>query len=238
MNKRQYIQQNLQRLRRVDGDTATLFNGEGKDIKAGLGLEYGLSITNNSKSAAASVAILPGHYRNLINPSVSIETETGTASDGNNGTVTAVTSAALSEMAVVTAAEQLSLAGIPCSCVADEFAEEQTDGDIVVTPHDPSSPVFSFLEYLRTNPMALRGLQVNCDSKSVLNTSSLVVSSSSPFMRNATKKINLSSFFSAHQYQDDMVQIDLSGNELELSDITVLVVNIPAGATMSFLMKF
>ena len=237
MNKRQYIQNNLQRLRRFEGDTATMFNGEGKDIKAGLGLEYGLTIKNTSNEVIP-VALLPGHYRDVIARSLEVTPETVTVADKTTADADVLTGITIGSTAAATASELMSLAGLTCSCVADEFASGDTNGAITVTPHDPSSPVFSFLEYLRTNPMSLRGLQVNASSKAALNALSLVVSSSNPFMRNASKKINISSYFSAHQYQDDMVQIDLNGNELELSDITVLIANIPANSTVNFLLKF
>lgn len=217
MNRRKYIQRNLQRLRRIDGNTSQLFNGEGRDVAAGLGHEFRLLVKNtNASNTIRRVALLPGHY------------DTTTVKETkSSGTITGV-SLIKADPAVLNAA------GYSAYSVADDGVF----GDVDCTALDPTNSIRSFLDYLRTNPMALKGIQINASSKSALNSSALVVTSSSPFQRNATKTINLSSYFSAFQNQDDMIQVDLTGNELELSDITMLFVDVPAGASLNIVLKF
>lgn len=210
---------NLRNLRRADGrtDDPNLLLGA---IPVSTGLSDQFTITvQNTLAAAKNVALLCGHF----DTSAYVTTIAGQAV----GELTAATNKTLSNPAPLVAA------GYPVDACAD-------DGDyngIVFSGVDAAKTIRSFRDFMHLNPRPLKGLQVVGPNAAAFNTV-LKVSASSPFQRAAEKDIHLVDFFSAYQYQNDRVMIDFSANELEVSDITLLIASIPANTTMSFVLKF
>ena len=201
-------------LRRADGrvDDPNLMLGA-VPVATGLSDQFTIKVKNNS-AAPKAVALLVGHY----DTSAYITTE-------DEGVFTTVKT--------LSAPDALQAAGYP----VDACADDGTYDSIVFASADPSKTIRSFRDYMHLNPRPLKGLQVIGPDASAFDTT-MQVTASSPFQRAAIKDIHLVDFFSAYQYQDDRVMIDFSANELEISDITMLIVNIPANTSMSFVMKF
>ncbi len=214
-----YIMRNYNRkLRRADGMTtdAKLMLGA-VPVATGLSDQFTINVKNNNEAVKA-VALLVGHY----DTSAYITTITT-----ESGVSTATT------VKTLCAPDSLVAAGYP----VDACADDGTYDNIIFSGNDTSKTIRSFRDYMHLNPRPLKGLQIVGPNAAAFNPT-MKVTASSPFQRAAEKDINLIDFFSAYQYQDDRVMIDFSANELEISDITMLIVNIPANTQMSFILKF
>jgi hypothetical protein len=215
-----YIMKNYnKKLRRADGMTtdANLMLGA-VPVATGLSDQFTINVQNNNQSVKA-VALLVGHY-DTSKYITTVEIEQG--EDPVAQTVK-----------TLCAPDALVAAGYP----VDACADDGTYNNIVFSGNDASKTIRSFRDYMHLNPRPLKGLQIVAPNANAFNTT-MKVTASSPFQRAAEKDINIIDFFSAYQYQDDRVMIDFSANELEVSDITMLIVNIPAQTKMSFIMKF
>lgn len=217
---RDYIKRNAGRkLRRADGDVSAsqLYLGA-VPVATGLSDQFTIRVVNSSANVKA-VALLCGHYDT-----------TGYVTTG-----TAETGGAINATTVKTLCNPESL--VAAGYTVDACADDGEYGGVTFASVDTSKTIRSFREYMRLNPRPLKGLQVVGTDSTAFDTT-MKVTASSPFQRAAEKDIHLIDFFSAYQYQDDRVMIDFSANELEISDITMLIVNIPANTTMSFSLKF
>lgn len=215
-----YIMKNYNRkLRRVDGQTtdANLMLGA-VPVATGLSDQFTINV-NNTNNAVKAVALLVGHY-DTSKYITTVEIE-----QGEDPVATTVKT--------LCAPEALIAAGYPVAACADDG----TYDGITFSGVDTAKTIRSFRDYMHLNPRPLKGLQIVAPNANAFNTT-MKVTASSPFQRAAEKDINIIDFFSAYQYQDDRVMIDFTANELEISDITMLIVNIPAQTKMSFILKF
>ena len=217
MGKKNFKAQAMRTLRNADGITNDAVN-----VKAGLGKTFGFIVKNPSKTDAVTVALLSGHY-DTADYSVVSATVGGTVKKSYSNPAVLVE------------------AGYPCDAVLDDglraLPSSKGTGKIEMTPVDPKHSISSFIQYIKTNPMALKGLRIVASDEEAFD-SCITVASSSPFDRGAEKTIQLSDFVSSFQFKNDRITIDLSSDQLELSDITMLFAVIPADTTMKFFLKF
>lgn len=189
------------------------FTGDEKQVKHGLQDTFGVTIKNADTSVSKKVALLSGHF----------DTDAFTY-DSTKGVLVFKSNPA-----------ELNAAGLPCDAVIDDGV--CLDSKVTCTPLDSSKTIRNFRKFIMTNPRELKGVTIISSNTAAFN-SSLVVSSSTPFSKCGEKDIQLASFFSPNQYQNDRIEIDFTENELEFSDLCVLIANIPAGATMTFILRF
>lgn len=217
MGKKNYKQQAMRNLRNADGTTTDAIS-----VRVGLGKTFGFSIKNPSTTDAITVALIPGHYDTT-------DYKIKTASVGGE-VIKSYSNPA-----------SLAAAGYPCDAVIDDGIRAlpvgKGTGNIEMSAADPKNTIRSFIEYIKTNPMPLKGIRIMASDQEAFD-GSITVASSSPFDRGAEKTIQLNDFVSAFQYQVDRISIDLSSDQLELSDITMLFAVIPAASTMKFFLKF
>ncbi len=189
------------------------FNGDEKQVKHGLQDTFGVTIKNSDTSVSKKVALLSGHF----------DTDAFTY-DSTKGVEVFKSDPA-----------ELKAAGLLCDAVIDDGV--CVDSKVSCIPLDSSKTIRNFRKFIMTNPRELKGVTIISSSPTAFN-SSLVVSSSTPFSKCGEKDIQLASFFSPNQYQSDRIEIDFTENELEFSDLCVLIATIPAGATMTFILRF
>ena len=220
-NRNNYTQKAMRNLRHADGSGVGAIN-DAIDVRVGLDKTFGFSVQNPSTTNSITVALLPGHYDTS---SYTIEE----ATDGGN------------VIKSLSNPNTLVAAGYPCDCVIDDgnFTLPTAKGglDVVMQPNDSRNTIRSFRDFLFTNPLSLRGLSLVTSDEQAFD-GSLLVTNSSPFDRGAERTIQLNDFLSAFQYRGDRARIDFSQAQLELSDITMLFVTIPAAATITFFLRF
>jgi hypothetical protein len=67
----------------------------------------------------------------------------------------------------------------------------------------------------------------------------LTITFCNPFYKGKETTVQLNTYFSRFQYQDGRIGIDWTdGNELTVSDLSLLISTIPAQATVQFLLTF
>ena len=217
MGKKNYSQHAMRTLRHADGATSDAVN-----VRAGLGKTFGFSIKNPSTTHAITVSLMPGHYDTS-------EFKVESATVGGN-----VKKSYSNPQSLIDA-------GYPCDAVIDDGLRPLRSGlgtgNIEMIAADPKNTINSFLAYIRTNPMPLKGMRIMASDQEAFD-GSITVASSSPFDRGSERTIQLNDFVSAFQFQNDRISIDLSSDQLELSDITMLFAVIPANSTMKFFLKF
>lgn len=211
-------QQFGRRLRHIDGDTDTIVVKEGYPVRSGLSDQFSLKVSNLNQDPVR-IALLSGHYdtSSYILKGDKIEKTLSNPSE-------------------------LRKAGYNVDACIDDNEYVLTEGDskggyVKFTASDPSKTIRSFQKYIKTNPRSLKGLQIVANDQSAFDTT-MTVSSTSPFSKNAEKDIFLNDFFSAFQYQNDRILVDFSADQLELSDISLLIVTIPGSAEMKFNLRF
>ncbi|MDR3046198.1 MAG: hypothetical protein LBU51_01105 [Bacteroidales bacterium] len=205
------------KLRNFDGETETLLVKEGYSVRSGLADQFSLSISNPGVNQVR-VALLPGHY-------------------DTSGFITTGTESSFTTVKTMSNPSELITAGYNVDSVVDDGSFYAAKGTITCIASNPSKTIRSFLDYIKTNPRSLKGLQIVTSDQNAFD-STLTVSSTSPFSRNAEKDIFLNDFFSSFQYQNDRITIDFSADQLEIADITLLIAVIPAGCSMKFTMRF
>lgn len=218
MSKKTYIQREFGRkLRRVDGNTDydTVLFKDSIPVSSGLDDQFSLTIENTGETAQA-VAIIPGHYDT-----------SSFVLDAGAGTVTKSMSNP----------DELNKAGYSIDAVVDDGTYTTEKGKLKFVATDPTKSIRSLLDFIRTNPRALKGLRLMANDKSAFNTI-VSVSASSPFSRPAMKDIHLNNFFRASQYQPDIIEIDFTKKELEIADITLMIANIQPNSWIEFTLKF
>ena len=109
--------------------------------------------------------------------------------------------------------------------------------NVTCAPTDPSKTIKLFLDYIKFNPQRLKHLEI-ISSQANSWTGNFSVTFCNPFFDNKVQRINMSTFFSRFQYQDNRIAIDFTNNPLEFSDLLLLLYTIPAGATMQFVLTF
>lgn len=223
MNKRTYIQKSINGLRRADGlgSVQNISIKDSRGIADGLDDQFTIRVDNTCEQSK-NVALLSGHYDTDV-----FVTETDGAGES------------ASTVKHCWDPSELQRAGYPVVAVADDGTFPFGNKAIQFSTPNSNQSIRSFHNYMRMNPRPLKGLTIiaNRGAADAWQTD-LTVTASSPFNVPQQKTIHLSDFFSAYQYQDDRISIDFTENELEISDITMLFANIPAGCSLSFIMKF
>ena len=206
---------------RADGaanETIILENAD-PNVDAGIDKFFGFSVTNDDQTKNVSVALIPANF----------DTERLTI-DGDKVVKTYDNIAALRQAGFM-------VGGV----LADGKANYRTNDNVAVAltcaPTDPTKTIKQFLDYIKFNPQRLKHLDI---ISSVANawTNNISVTFCNPFFNNKVQQVNMNTFFSRFQYQNDRIGIDFKDNPLEFSDLLLLTYTIPAGATMQFIMTF
>ena len=190
----------------------------------------------NGASKTVRVALIPAYLQKMNVKTRIVDVVIGIDGDGEPET-------SVIEMPVgVTYSnpELLVNKGYPVDVVLADEAVRVGDGMndvIVMSASDPSVRIEDFLNYIKTNPIPLKGMTIIASDKMAFETS-MKVAKLNPFGREKEEQIDLGRFFNKFQNQDDRIDVSFTGSELELSDDLLWTVNVPTGVTMDFSLYF
>lgn len=232
MSKAKYIMARASRnlTNRADGDptvkstdTVVYMNQTAK-AEAGVANHMTFTVENKSNNQNLAIALVPGGFdcKQVVN----------TLTKGASGEVKDIVS-----KLVDCDPKPLQKAGYNVGAVLHDGSYSDGNVDVVMTPGDPTRTIKQFLDYIKMNPTKLKSLEIYSANANALD-SSLKLTFVNPFFKNAEQTIDLSTFFDLYQYNQNRIKIDFTGNELELSDVSLLTAVIPANTSMKFIMRF
>ena len=235
MAKAKYIMSRAKRnlSNRADGDptvkavsdTVVYMNQTAK-AEAGVANHMTFMVENKSVSQNLAIALVPGGFdcKQVVN----------TLTKGTSGEVKDIVS-----RLVDCDPKPLQTAGYNVGAVLHDgtYTDSATGVNVTMTPGDPTRTIKQFLDYIKMNPTKLKSLEIYSANANALD-SSLKLTFVNPFFKNAEQTIDLSTFFDLYQYNQNRIKIDFTGNELELSDVSLLTAVIPANTSMKFIMRF
>ena len=211
------------RYNRADGaganETIILENAD-PNVDAGIDSFYMFTVKNNSESNNASVALVPAYFdteRLVIDNGAVIKTYDNI--------------------------DALNQAGYMVDGVLADGTANYTSKvtgkkvNLTCSANDPTKTIKQFLDYIKLNPKHLKHLDI-ISSQANNWTNNIAVTFCNPFFDNKVQRINMNTFFSRFQYQNDRIGIDFKDNPLEFSDLLLFTYVIPAGATMQFVLTF
>lgn len=131
----------------------------------------------------------------------------------------------------------LRAAGYMVDTVLDDANVKFEDGYIEMSTGNPTKTIRDFLHYIKTNPTLLKEMSIVSDTQDSFDTD-MEVCELNPFTRNKEELIDISKFFDKYQQQSDRIDASFGNNELEVSDVLLWTVNVPAGSTMKITLRF
>lgn len=223
---------------RADGansETVVLMNQEAR-VEKGVANHITINVENDNGSYDLNLALIPaGFDTNEV-----VNTITKDKADKGQAQIDVVTG--ISSKIVPSNPAELVKAGFNVGAVLHDTGSgyyEDTDGSVKVkmSSGDPTRTLNEFLRYIKMNPVRLKNLEIYSTSAQAL-ASSLNLTFVNPFFKNAVQSIDLSTFFDLYQYNQNRIKVDFSGNELELSDLTLLTAVIPSKTSVQYIMRF
>lgn len=221
----QYINRASKRLsNRADGqtdETIVLMNQD-PNVDKGIDKTFGFTV-QNQESSNLSMALIPANF----------DTERIVVEDGDDDDY--VVKRTFDNISALNTAG-FNVGGV----LADGSVNATIAGKTVhhtCTSIDPTRTIKQFLDFIKFNPQRLKHLDIISSNANAFD-GNLAVTFCNPFDKERVQDIQLSTFYSKYQYATDRIGIDFDGNELELSDLSLLTCVIPASATMKFIMKF
>lgn len=177
----------------------TMGNSVGNLVSA-VSNKFGISIKNEATSPI-NLALIPAYYDTYSN-----------AGGGNYHNIAA-----------------LNVAGAQVDAVIDEgtwVIPESGDKNITIHSTDTTKHVRDFLAYIKHYPQFLAKIRIYTQNQEVYH-NSFKISYVNPFSDAERKKIDLGQYFSADQYQDGFIDIDLSGVDFPITPDCLLTMEVP-----------
>lgn len=213
---------------RADGasdETIVLMNQD-KSVDNGIDKTFGFLVYNGNSDKNLSMALIPANF----------DTERLVATFDYSGDDPAI---------VITRTfdniEALNNAGFNVGGVLSDGETSYEIGgkeiNYACASIDPTRTIKQFLDFIKLNPQRLKHLDIIANDANAFD-GNLTVTFCNPFEKERVQDIQLSTFYSKYQYATDRIGIDFEGNELELSDLSLITCVIPADGAMKFIMKF
>lgn len=128
-------------------------------------------------------------------------------------------------------------AGYPVDVILDdatvEFEDEST---FVMASGNPAKRICDFLDFIKTNPQMLKEMTIISDDISVFSTD-MEVAKLNPFTRSREALIDMNKFVDKYQNLEDRINITFD-EPLEISDVLLWTMSVPAGAKMDIILRF
>jgi hypothetical protein len=198
---------------RVTGASETIvITNKPQNISAGIAPQFTAVVENKDAANPVRVALIPADF------------DTKRIVDGK---------------LVYDNVSELVKAGYPVGAVLCEgtFADAAKSVSVVMAGADPARTIRHFLDHLKLNPSKLRNLEIVSSDANAFDTN-MLLTEVNPFTREVEQSIDLSTMYDLYQEAKDRIRIDLEGNEIELSDITLLTATIPPATKMKFIFRF
>lgn len=133
--------------------------------------------------------------------------------------------------------DALVAAGYPVDVILQDQTIQIDNKDFVMEAANPSKKIYDFLTYIKTNPCLLKEVTIISTDKSAFSTD-MEVAILDPFKRNPEQLIDMNQFYSKYQIAEDRIDLRFDKGELELSDVLLWTMNVPADAEMSIILRF
>jgi len=203
---------------RADGNMQVDLVQADPNVSDGLGKFFGFTITNGAASPVAT-AIFPANFdteRYVINDGAVIKTYDN---------ITALNNAGYNVGAVL------------CDGTTQATINGKTV-NMTCASNDPMRTIKQLLDFVKLNPQKLKHMDIISSTENMWS-GYLTITFCNPFYKGKETTVQLNTYFSRFQYQDGRIGIDWTdGNELTVSDLSLLISTIPAEATVQFLLTF
>lgn len=207
------------RYNRADGATETvILTNADPNVDTAIDNFFQFTVTNNTL-LPVNTALVPANY----------DTERYTIDDGN-------VVKTFDNIADLRAAGHM-VGAVVADGHADYNTADNIKVDMTCQANDPTKPIKDFLRYIKFNPQYLKHMDIISSNINAWS-GSLAISFCNPFYDNKVQRVNLTTFFSRFQYQNDRIGIDFDPNKLEFSDRLLLTTTIPADSSMQFIYTF
>ena len=204
---------------RADGATETIvLENTDPNVDAGIDNFFQFTVTNNT-AAPVNVALVPANY----------DTERYVIDDGE-------VVKTFDNIADLRAAGHM-VGAVVADGTADYTTADNVKVDMTCQANDPTKSIKDFLRYIKFNPQYMKHMDIISSNINAWS-GSMAVTFCNPFFDNKVQRVNLTTFFSRFQYQNDRIGIDFDPNKLEFSDRLLLTTSIPANSSMQFIYTF
>lgn len=198
--------------RATGGNETIVLMNQPKNVSEGIANHFTVLVENKNADNPARVALIPANF------------DTKTIVDGK---------------LAYNSTEEINKAGYAVDAVLceGEYTDAAKSVSVAMQAADPSRTIRHFLDYKSLNPIKLKSLEIVSDDANMFDTS-LILTFVNPFFKDAEQPIDLSTFYDLYQEATDRIRLDFTGNEVELSDISLLTAVIPAACKGKFIFRF
>lgn len=195
------------------------------NVKEAIGKKFQFKIKNPTM-ADKRIAIIPAYFNT---DSVTVTKEEVTKGQGTVEVVKGVTFSKAS-------ASNINAAGV--AGVVDMVLADETVGAVIMQAVG-SRTIEEFLEYRKTNALALKSMSIK-EATAVSGNfeNDMQLCKVNPFTQQTTEVIETSKFFDRYQYSQNRVDIDFSDSELEICDDLLWIMTVPANANYVVTLRF
>ncbi|MDL2309029.1 hypothetical protein LJC53_05550 [Bacteroidales bacterium OttesenSCG-928-C03] len=201
--------------RATGGDETIVLMNQPKNVSEGIANHFTVLIENKLSSRPARIALIPANFD---------------------------TKAVVNGKLAYNSIDEINKAGYNVEAVLCEGAftntvNEVVTADVAMQAADPARTIRHFLDYIKLNPIKLKNLEIVSDDANMFDTN-MVLTFVNPFFKDQEQSIDLSTFYDLYQEATDRIRLDFTGNEVELSDISLLMAVIPPACKGKFIFRF
>lgn len=208
--------------------------------------KFGFTVTNNTTSSKR-LAIIPSYLNRLGITLTGSVSDAEFVSDVDFAGESVTKKSALTSVINATAVlhhhdtTALNAAGYPVDVILDDatvdfIEEDKSTKTFAMAALNSTKKIIDFLEYIKTNPINVKNLTIISSDKTAFSADQ-EVAKLNPFTREKEVLIDNNMFYNKFQVAEDRIEVQFD-NELELSDVLLWVMTVPAGAKMDIILRF
>ena len=188
--------------------------GSVETLVTAISNKFGMTITSTSATPRV-IALLPSYYKTLGTKDIGTSTDPNWTPHYHNK-------------------QALIDAGIFVDAIVDDdtWTFDGDTGNLTIYSVDPNKKIRDFLEYIKSYPHLIVGMTIHSPNIKTYE-GILKLQRPNPFNDSARVPVDLNQYFKTNQYQDNKIDIDLSGISLELTPDLLLLMTIPASTTVT-----
>lgn len=187
-----------------------------KQLRTALGDKFQFSINNGLQNSAIRVAIATGNL-----PIDGI--------DGQKNEIHHHNTAALIRE------------GHPVDTILDDDTVALTigseSGNVAMSTIDSSKSIAHARAHLAANPRWIKKITISASNTTVYQ-SSMSVATLSPFKQTPEEVIDLNQYYRVDQYQNDKIEIEFAGGQLQWNDDFFWAINLPKNTSVQITVEF
>ena len=183
-----------------------------QDLSAAIANKFSVTITSTA-NRSIMVALLPSYYKTL---GIDFDTATGSATPHYHNK------------------QALLDAGIKVDAIIDDaqFDLDNGIGDVTIYSSDPSQKIRDYLEHVKYYTRSISKILIHSANPAAYR-GNIQLQVPNPFFQSAQMPMDMNQFFSLMQFQDNRIDIDLSGVNLAITPDLLFMIPIPANSTVT-----